>query len=106
MKLEDVPNFVINIDSWWEDTQEWMVSRGYYLIDLGTESEHIVDRAINCTNGVYCILSGKSPRGNFNHSVIGRSDGNRIDCAFDPHPDGTFLDGTVKWITFIGTMGD
>lgn len=100
MKLEHVPHFAKNMDSWWEDTQKWMMDRNMFLIEVTNRDEtysHI-------PNGIHCILSWKSTRGDFAHSVIGRFMDDKIYYEFDPHPDETFLDGKVEHICFIGTL--
>ena len=45
----------------------------------------------------YWIATGKSPRGDFNHSVIYYKD----KLFFDPHPDNTGLDGEPKECTIL-----
>lgn len=104
MKLEDVPNFCLNVNTWWKDTQEWMMNRGMFLIEMEINNDSLY--VSDVPDGIHCIMSGKSPRGDFHHSVIGRHNKGTFYYKFDPHPDGTFLDGEVKYITFIGTLGE
>ena len=53
----------------------------------------------------YCCVIGKSPRGNYNHIVIGKTIAkayNEVHFVHDtsPHHNGTFLD-TIEYIGFL-----
>lgn len=47
-------------------------------------------------NDQICILRGKSPRGDFGHTVVARHLSNgKFEMLHDPYPDGDFLDGKM-----------
>jgi hypothetical protein len=71
--LADVPTFCIH-DDWWERFLAWLWLRGLYAIGLKYNPEYEL--------AGYHILSGKSPRGEFEHSVVARRD----KIVHDPHP--------------------
>ncbi len=100
--LDDVPNFCYNNnENWWKDTQEFLGKHGFYAIEF-----QITDRPFMAPvpDGIHCILSGKSPRGDFNHSVIGQFRDGAIFYEFDPHPSKDYLDGDYQSIMFIGIL--
>lgn len=55
----------------------------------------------------YCTVVGKSPRGNFNHVVIGEIKlvDNKYELHYvhdtSPHHDGEYLDGEPKMIGWL-----
>ena len=54
----------------------------------------------------YCLVIGKSPRGDWDHVVIGlvrRDNRVHVEYVHDPHPDQTFVDG-VKYLEYILPM--
>lgn len=60
----------------WTETQQHVRRRGLFMLEIKgpfTGGEE-----------AYCIISGKSPRGDFDHSCVGQ--GLRI--VHDPHPEG------------------
>lgn len=87
LPLKDVPNFVRYPD-WVERLEAWCEDRGYYPVEPYTWLP---------PKG-YAIVTAKSPRGPFGHSVVyfnGK-------LAHDPHPDGG---GVIlePWKTADGT---
>lgn len=52
--------------------------------------------------GVYCIVGGKSPRGDWGHAVVMYvKDGFNFELSHDPHPDGTGIVGFPNHVDFI-----
>lgn len=97
LEVAEVPNFCYGDNAeWFSQADEWLSVRGYRLVDIG-----------GCTSvairaGAYFIASGKSPRGDFNHSVICSVDGDsQFILAMDPHPSGAGLDGPFTMATFV-----
>ncbi len=45
------------------------------------------------TEGEYCILGGKSPRGDFHHAIVGRWVKGKIHMVHDPHPSSDEVNG-------------
>lgn len=55
-------------------------------------------------NGALVIMSGKSPRGDWSHAVIGRITADGWSLVHDPHPDGTGIVGEPETFEFIVKM--
>jgi hypothetical protein len=73
--LADVPTFCAREDEgWWTDFLEWLAPRGMYALALTYGHDRMIDG--------FHVLSGKSPRGDFMHSVVGWRD----KIVHDPHP--------------------
>lgn len=73
LRIDDVPTFCKH-DDWWERLTAWLKERGYYPMIVRHTDEWAPDG--------YHILSGKSPRGDFQHSVVARG----TNVVHDPHP--------------------
>ncbi len=83
LELSEVPNFCVTTRlNWFEAVQLWLYEYDLCLI-------HIEPCTFPWVKGMYHIMSGKSPRGDWMHSVVG-CDG---EMEFDPHPSG---DGLAK----------
>lgn len=88
---DDVPNFVeIEMEdeestAWWDATNEWLNERGFHLIELDLNVQ-------NWAPDGYTILSGRSPRGEHNHCVVGKG----VEVVHDPHPEGGGLAGAAR----------
>jgi hypothetical protein len=81
----DVPHFISYGDSWWDETQKWVKGRGDELIYLPVPiPEDWRGWWDHCSQRVeHVILSGPSPRGKFDHVVVGTTD---FKMVHDPHP--------------------
>ena len=97
---KDVPNFAaIEVEDeestkWWEETQRFVREHGYEIIEW-----EIPEEGAWAPDG-YTILTGRSPRGDWSHSVVGW--GMRV--IHDPHPSGAGLDGPPKRMAvFVAT---
>lgn len=92
LPLEEVPHFVsYSQDEWWGVLEGWLAERNLGVVWGPLDFEAGQGWA---PLGVDVIVSGKSPRGEFNHVVIFRD----WALAHDPHPSGTGLDGTPKGV--------
>jgi hypothetical protein len=85
--VAEVPWFMGH-DEWWPHFEAWLRPRGYY--------------ALCCPLGDYRppgfhILSGKSPRGDYMHSVVARG----AEVVHDPHPSRAGLDSRVDFIVLV-----
>lgn len=96
--IESIPHFCKGgNDNWYADFLWWLETVGYSNIELLAEHyEHW-----SPSEGLQCYLSGKSPRGNFDHVVVGRYENGEYKIIFDPHPDNTGLDGPLKNVGFF-----
>lgn len=95
LPLEGVPHFML-FSNWFEIFEEWVAaSHGYRVMFETVEEEVPAD--------IFYVLSGKSPRGDFQHSTVGYNG----KMVHDPHPSNAgvldFLDAI--WFEKI-TEGD
>ena len=109
LDITEVPNFCADgHPDWWSDAQHWLVERGYFLLDIKYSA--VTDAYCEVPNGVYVIIGGKSPRGDWNHAIIGISDkvyGHQIwRYVHDPYyeANGTWIVGEPQWIGFLIPM--
>ena len=81
--LDEVPHFAAQGDAWWSSFVEWHAERGYAVEIFTTPVRDRIG-----------YVTGKSPRGDFWHLVIG--DHERV--LHDPHPsrDG-IAEAPMEW---------
>lgn len=102
--LETIPNFcaLANFESlpdseWFEAFIWWCNTLGWSYIKLDCSYTYLAE-------GQVVILTGKSPRGEFNHCVVGVFDGESFVVAHDPHSSRQGLDGDpTQYGMFIPT---
>ena len=98
LPIEEVPNFVdVPTDSkhgWWPAVIQFFVERGYYPLPF--EIGDFTSGGWALPEG-YQIISGESPRGNWDHAVVAK-DGKIV---HDPHPEGTGLDSKDECLVFV-----
>jgi hypothetical protein len=101
LSIEDVPHFVAIKHDWWGETQKWLHGRGLSGLWLGLDPERMA--FANWADPLYCILSGPSPRGEFQHSVVGQVDegGWSFKTVHDPHPSKDGLLGEATSVLFL-----
>jgi histidinol-phosphate phosphatase family protein len=88
--LTDVPAFC-KYENWWERFNEWLKSYGYYA--------SIIRYSETWSPEGFHILSGKSPRGDFQHSVVAMGG----DIVHDPHPSRAGVETRIDQIFIIPT---
>ena len=88
LSLDQVPYFMDHED-WFSEFLKWLDQYGYWAIPIPLTNSWK-------PNG-YCILSGKSPRGNFDHSVVA----NGLTIIHDPHPSQQGIETIVDAIILI-----
>jgi len=114
LPISDVPN--VSVDT--PKGHDWQVVENEWLRTLGLASLYIdlrEDGSLPRINGLPdrtpCLVGGKSPRGDFGHTVVGayRREGgsHKLECGkhwlewvHDPHPDGTWL-AKAEDVTFV-----
>jgi len=105
----DVPNFMYdgNDDKFWERVNTWLEENKLVYIEISLDDfKNMHSHAI--PEG-YCTVMGKSPRGDWNHIVIGKVVIDRekqmrwIELVHDtsPYHDGRYLDGEPICIGFL-----
>jgi hypothetical protein len=89
LDIDEVPNFAAYED-WWQRSIAWVVDRGWYMTFVVPE---VVTYLLpgGHHDMPLCIATGKSPRGDFNHSVVWEW----FDVKHDPHPSRAGLAGPV-----------
>ena len=92
LPIDETPQFCKSADDydWFQRLENWSLYRGLLPLGLKYDSELKL-------NGVYAILSGKSPRGPWLHSVVWK-DGEVI---HDPHPDNRGIENMQDVIVFV-----
>lgn len=98
---EAVPNFcAAPRDKWWREFQEWLEARHLTAIEVNIRKQPLCWT----TGGTPCIVSGKSPCGDWLHSVVAVSLAERdYEYLYDPHPDDTWIED-VQYITFFASL--
>lgn len=94
MDLPDVPHFVsYGQDEWWDVLRTFFAERGLGIV------WQPLDPAVGgwAPLGVDVMVTGKSPRGAFNHVVLMRD----WELSHDPHPSGDGLDGEPKGVYLL-----
>lgn len=101
LPIEDVPHFVAIEHDWWGETQKWFHARGLSALWMNLSSE--LCPLVHWADAHYCILSGKSPRGDFKHAVVGQIDpgGWGFKVVHDPHPSGAGIAGDPETVMFL-----
>lgn len=106
MPAASVPNFCGDPPRnryWAKETQDWLAQFGMGIVTVASQNEN---GAFFVMPAGECILTGKSPRGEHLHSIVGRvscPDGINNEFAYlhDPSPHGGFIDGLPKEISFL-----
>jgi hypothetical protein len=99
---EEVPNFMKDgADNWRPIFTTWLFTQGYVYVEV-----HTVDDKLPFTDWPAgpCVVTGKSPRGDFDHAVVGyMTKRGEVFLEWDPSPhhDGTFFDGPIKYVGFL-----
>jgi hypothetical protein len=100
LPLEDVPNFACSpSEEWFGEFFNWLKARGYSVVYLyHPEAGDVtkVDDKVPFSEAFFTpylyIATGKSPRGDFLHSVVGQYD----KVVHDPHPDNRGIIGPAR----------
>jgi len=90
LPIEEVPNFCEGWDQeWFTGFLDWLATREFSAVELWVTSDWKPNpRQV-------CILSGKSPRGDFDHAVVGEWTGEEFRVTHDPHPSRNGLKGKI-----------
>lgn len=86
MPLEAVPHFAASEGDWGEEMVAWLRVQQYGFINLTDPTKPWPG---------FHLMSGKSPRGDYLHTVVARGD----EVAHDPHPSRAgVLDVQDRWL--------
>lgn len=109
LELDEVPNFCAfqRPRDWWRETQIWLAARGLAPVEFRVKDDagNWFPRISPLYVNVLCILGGKSPRGSFDHAVVGETTDDGFRLLHDPHPEGKFLDGDPTHVLFLVNIG-
>ncbi len=90
MPIREVPTF-LDKETWVRDLNDWLHQYGLFYLEIKWNPF-----PIQLSAPVLCIASGKSPRGNFLHCVIGKIKPVSLykadmELIHDPHPNREWL---------------
>jgi hypothetical protein len=96
--LAEVPNFRL-ASAPWTALQEWLAGRNLFAIKV------VADRMLfHPMPMTFCILTGRSPRRDIGHAVVGQQTECDWHVVHDPHPDRSGLKGEPEWVIFFGVL--
>lgn len=96
LELNEVPNFVEWDDDWLECFESFMLEQS--LQGLTFEVEALRGKWVPAG---YHLISGKSPRGDYLHEIVGY----RGEPVHDPYPGGNCELKTIEFLTvFVSTL--
>lgn len=94
LDLDDVPKF--DGDNWFGKFEKWLKRHDLYPICI-----KVSDCDENFIPQGYYLIGGKSPRGDFNHAIVGYNG----KAVHDPLPNGGCeLGETIDYILFIARL--
>lgn len=89
----EIPDYQeLNGDAWWQERDRFLHTKGFHVVTFG---------GLVGVPGGMCIAAGKSPRGKYNHAVVARVTGEKVELLHDPHPSRAFLDGEPNQFDFV-----
>lgn len=105
LDIEEVPNFVWHFKNSFDGAvQLWLRARGFAWLRIRMPKKIATGDDIRWHSipEVLCLATGKSPRGDYYHTVVGRiAGGHNFELIHDPHPDGAGLDGQPVCVEFL-----
>jgi len=99
LPLSEVPNFPVIIpegQDWQAAQNAWLANYGVVIFTVILKDDGKLPFMNALTDGIPCLISGKSPRGNFDHAVVGNYKldaelGHSLEYIHDPHPSHKYL---------------
>lgn len=105
LPLTEVPHFFDTdeeCDQQRANANRWLAERGW--VCLWIPWEWVQSDWVCLPEHALVIVSGKSPRGDWNHVVIGRIVKGDWSLVHDPYPAGTGLDGTPNGFYLLAPL--
>jgi len=104
LQQDEVPNFCGIATDWWPGFQKWLEERHLVAIEVNLPPPPWKNLGA-LTPGVPVILTGKSPRGDWLHSIVGMTRWDEgFEILYDPHPAGGGFDGPLKHVLFFAAL--
>jgi hypothetical protein len=107
LEVDDVPPFMKYFGGrfWDRACNMWLEHNfGYWLLCIQMAKKVETGDDFRITNDAppynYCIGSGKSPRGDWHHAIVGKLVGLNFEKLYDPHPDDKGIE-TVEYLYFL-----
>lgn len=103
LPLSEIPNFCVDIpdgQDWQAAQNAWLARYGLVILTLDLDGEGKLPKMTALVDGIPCLISGDSPRGDFSHAVVGKyrlNDGpvgertHQLEYIHDPHPSRKYL---------------
>lgn len=106
LPLKQVPHFWADhelVADGWEAIRTWLGSIGGYSVVTYSWSDFrdYLSHWRMVVGDSACIFSGRSPRGEFEHAVVGRITETGWELVHDPHPSGAGLVGEPNSIDLL-----
>lgn len=95
--LEQIPRYneAMGDYGWHIQRNDFLRAHGFYIVTFSVE-------ALRYLPDSYCIAVGPSPRGDWDHSVVGRIQQNKLSLIHDPHPAQAFFLGKApKFVAIL-----
>ena len=99
-----VPNFIVDPRGYDAALGAWAEARGLRWAKVTLDAAGALPAGslpAGVPRDALCVLRGKSPRGDHAHVVVAQLREGKPAALFDPHPDGTMLDGPGSWAGFL-----
>lgn len=103
LPLENVPNFCAIDDDWFVKANEWLHENCGVVVLSFSGEDPLVNHQQEYGESVVYIATGRSPRGDWHHSVLWKNG-----CVLhDPHPSRAGIVGRpIEWDIFVVTNID
>jgi hypothetical protein len=102
LPLSKVPDFCAPgwaDGDWWTAFQAWCGERGLVAVEIYLDAKRITFSPL--PDGLIGILSGKSPRAEFQHSVVVEFKNTDFVLTHDPHESRAGIEGQPRSIMFF-----
>ncbi|HEY4417588.1 MAG TPA: hypothetical protein VGO57_17995 [Verrucomicrobiae bacterium] len=102
--IETLP-IIPSEEEWYDTTQMALVPHGVFYLEVRLDVA--ASYPMYAMRNRLCVITGKSPRGAFWHSVVGRvdhdSENNKVifETVHDPHPSRLGIEGWPKAVGFL-----
>lgn len=105
VELEDIPNFFASDEpvlDQWNAVTDWLHSKGLSQMTFNWSEfkEHLPNYRRTLKDSLL-VFSGKSPRGDYSHAVVGRLTDTGWELVHDPHPSDQGIVGEPEFVDIM-----